>query len=99
MRAFLTFRFQRVYCPLRKACIELNDMGLLSQSLESLLQQEKQARKWSEEVMNVEVMEYVQMNQLDCDFLGEKYSSDLAMRTAEGLVHPVTFAEYDTESA
>lgn len=32
--------------------------------------------------MNVEVMEYVQMNQLDFDFLGEKYASDLAMRIA-----------------
>lgn len=49
--------------------------------------------------MNVEVMEYVQMNQLDFDFLGEKYSSDLAIRIAEGRVHPVTFAEYDVESA
>jgi exonuclease-1 len=34
MKAFLTFRFQRVYCPLRKACVELNDLGHLGKSIE-----------------------------------------------------------------
>jgi exonuclease 1 len=48
MRAFLTFRFQRVYCPLRRSCVELNDMALLQQPLEGLLQEERQERPWSE---------------------------------------------------
>lgn len=38
MKAFLTFRFQRVYCPKRKACVELNDLSVLSQPLEMILQ-------------------------------------------------------------
>ena len=27
MKAMLTFRFQRVYCPLRKTCVSVNDMN------------------------------------------------------------------------
>jgi hypothetical protein len=53
MKAFLTFRFQRVYCPIRRRCVELNDMELLEQPLEALLEQERQERPWSEEVLNV----------------------------------------------
>lgn len=37
MKAFLTFRFQRVYCPNRRRCVELNNMELLDQPLEGLL--------------------------------------------------------------
>lgn len=47
--------------------------------------------------MNLEVMEYVQMNRLDFSFLGEKYSDLLATRIAEGEVHPVSFVEYDVD--
>lgn len=49
--------------------------------------------------MNVEVMEYVQMNNLDFSFLGEKYSEHLITGIAEGEIHPVTFMQYDAESA
>jgi len=35
MKAFLTFRFQRVYCPIKKCCIELNDLNFhLSQTVD-----------------------------------------------------------------
>ena len=42
-------------------------------------------------------MEYVQMNQLDFSFLGEKYSELKMVRIAEGEIHPVTFMEYDVD--
>jgi len=32
MKAFLTFRFQRVYCPKRKACVELNPLDHVNKS-------------------------------------------------------------------
>ncbi len=36
MKAFLTFRFQRVYCPIKKCCVELNDLNNLAKSLQQL---------------------------------------------------------------
>lgn len=36
MKAFLTFRFQRVYCPSRKQCVEINNMDILSLSIDKL---------------------------------------------------------------
>jgi exonuclease-1 len=65
MKAFLTFRFQRVYCPVRRACVELNDFSYLSRNLEEMREDEKAGKHWSEEVLNYEVMEYVQLNNLD----------------------------------
>lgn len=47
--------------------------------------------------MNLEVMEYVQLNNLDFSFLGEKYSDVLATRIAEAEVHPVTLQDYDVD--
>lgn len=70
MKAFLTFRYQRVFCPLRRACVELNDMSHLSRSLAEIEAEENKNRPWSEEVMNLEVMEYVSMVELDYQFLG-----------------------------
>ena len=61
MKAFLTFRFQRVFCPKRRACVELNDFSHLSKPIVELLEEENSQKPWSEEVLSVEVMEYVQM--------------------------------------
>ena len=64
MKAFLTFRFQRVYCPRRRACVELNDFAHLSKSLEQLQDEERATRQWSQEVVNLEVFEFMQFNSM-----------------------------------
>jgi exonuclease-1 len=48
MKAFLTFRFQRVYCPLRKVCVELNDLSLIEQTAQTLAAEERTGIKWSQ---------------------------------------------------
>ena len=44
-------------------------------------------------------MEYVQLNPLDFDFLGEKYSDSIATRIAEADIHPMTLSEFDPHFA
>ena len=44
-------------------------------------------------------MEYVQMNALNFDFLGEKYSNYFAESIANATIHPVTLIEYNCEQA
>jgi hypothetical protein len=50
-------------------------------------------------VLNVEVMEFVTMNELDFSFLGEKYSDSIMCRIADANIHPVTLMEFDPNFA
>ena len=53
MKAFLTFRFQRVFCPRRRTCVELNSFEYLKKSVTELIEEEKSVRPWSQEVINL----------------------------------------------
>ena len=46
-------------------------------------------------MLNLEVMEFVQMNTLDFSFLGEKYSDELCCQIADSDIHPITLTEFD----
>ena len=46
-------------------------------------------------MINYEVMEYVVLNNMDFDFLGEKYSDEKMCAIADGDIHPATFTEFD----
>ena len=48
MKAFLTFRFQRVFCPKQRKCVELNNIDELRKSMEQIRAEENMDRPWSE---------------------------------------------------
>jgi len=62
IQAFLTFRFQRVYCPIRKQCVEINDISLLKGSVDSL--PNLRELPWSEEVLDPYVLKYTKSRKI-----------------------------------
>lgn len=74
-------------------------MANLTRSLDELMEDEKRDRPWSAEVMNLEVMEFLQINQPDFSFLGERYSEEISCRIADADIHPVTLTEFDPNFA
>lgn len=55
MKAMLTFRFQRVYCPLRRSCVSVNEMDPLKwREIKDI----EKTNFWSEEVLDPQTLEY-----------------------------------------
>lgn len=55
MKAMLTFRFQRVYCPLRKCCVEINEMEPMKWRE---IREVEKCSQWCDEVFDQQTLEF-----------------------------------------
>jgi hypothetical protein len=84
MKAMLTFRFQRVYCPLKKKCVSVNEMD--TKKWREIKEIEK-CQYWYEEVLDLQLLEFalkLPLDELheDWQFLGTKLSDEIARKIA-----------------
>ena len=94
LKALLTFRFQRVYCPIRKDCVSVNELNL--KEIHEQKSGIPEYKCWAEEVLDMEMIEYtlkmpIDENDPDWSFLGKKLSKSIASKVAEGEINPVHF--------
>lgn len=98
IKAFLTFRFQRVYCPRKKQCVMLNDVDIPSyvkQELAKIKQadmsfEEIQITEWADEILDQYLLEEVDNNPRNMSFVGQDYPAETIIKIAEGFIHPCT---------
>lgn len=96
MKAFFTFKFQRVFCPLKKKLVMVNDIDF-----ENLIGLYKSCGNINEvsNIMNISGIEpfmIIKFLELEnYDFLGKNIDDETAREIGEGIRNPITLIKYE----
>ena len=98
-KAFLIFRFQRVYCPILKKLVYLNEMDIekfkkdYQYNIESLENGENLA---SNNLLEPHLLLKL-INLKDLNFLGKNMSDKIAQRIANSELNPITLTAFEND--
>lgn len=97
-RAYLAFKYQRVWCPLKKEVVSLNNFEFLKEDLVKMLQTDQKSliemsSNWTEDQIDKELLiKYFKKTKLS--FLGPTVDSHLAELLVEGSLDPSTLKPF-----
>jgi len=98
-RALLTFKFQRVFCPIKKCLVNVNELDLDNLDNETG-EMPKNLTENPDDIDHIVEKNLVSkvLSNGNLDFLGPDMSVELAQKIAYGVIDPVTRRPYLTEA-
>ena len=100
-KAFLTFKFQRVFCPIKRKLVNVNELNL--EKFEEILKESMNVMSLGKILQNPDVLSPIMIKKLKefiekdegLEFLGNSLDDKTACEIADGVINPITLQPYD----
>lgn len=102
-KAFLTFKFQRVFCPILRKLSNVNELNI--EIFEKTLKEAGNGNSLGKVMGNFEFLSPILLGKLKSfkenepglEFLGKEINDDMACDIADGMINPISLKEYEEE--